>query len=182
MSGRIQWVPRSGRSWGLVGGVLATIITGVAIMAGPVRKSFASIDDAIMESEKQVARNLRILAPVSRDAVRKQYADFGERIKKRGSTAEENAAMLAEIEKIASGEGIALAATKPREPKVDSYGERYEVEMEFDADMVRCIRFLYALESSPQLLKVERVAVDSRKGPAAAALRAVVLVSKVVTL
>jgi len=154
----------------------------VVIVAGPVRQGFLGLDETILKREKQVAQNLRILEPASKDAVLRQYADFGELLKKRGSTAEENAAMLAELERIGSGEGISFSATKPREPKVELDYEQYGVEMEFDADMARIIRFIYAVESSPQLLKIEKLALDSIRSGAAGALRAGISISKVVTL
>lgn len=182
MKALTRWMPRSGKAWGLVGGVVVTILAGVVIGFGPVRNSFARLDETIVEREKDVARNLRILAPASRDAVIRDYADYGVMIKKRGSTAEENAAMLSEIEKIASGVGLALSATKPREPKTERDYERYEVEIEVDAEMGQIIRLIHSVESSPQVLRVEKATIDSKKSGNATTLRAGMLISKVVTL
>lgn len=182
MSGLKQWMPRTGGAWGLAAAVLLLVVGGAVVAVGPVKRSFLRLEEAIVESEQKAAHNLRVLAPASKDSVLKQYAEFGELLKKRGSTAEENAAMLAELDKIASGEGISFSATKPREPRIERAYEQYEVEMEFDADMARLIRFTYAVESSPQLLKVQKMAVDSRKSSVAGGVRASLLVSKVVTL
>jgi len=182
MKALIRWLPKSGKSWGLVGGVAFTVLAGVGIWMGPVRKSFDQINETIAGREKEVARNLRILAKASRGAILKEYADYGEMIRKRGSTAEANAALLSEIEKVASGAGVSLSATKPREPRIDPDYERYEVEIEVDADMGQILRLIYAIESSAQVLRVERATIDSLKTGTAGTLRAGMLVSKVVTL
>ncbi len=182
MSGWKQWMPQTGGAWALMAGVLVLLAGGALIVAGPVQRSFLRLDESIVDREQKVAHHLRVLAPASKDAVLRQYADFGEWLKKRGSTAEENAAMLAELDKIASGEGIAFSATKPREPRIEKDFEQYEVEMEFDADMPRLIRFTHAVEASPQLLKVQKLSMDARKSGAAGGLRVNLLVSKLVTL
>ena len=177
-----RWMPHGGKSWGLAGGLVFAVLAGVGIGFGPVRKQFEQIDETIVEREKEVARNLRILAPASQAAINKEYAECGEIIKKRWSTAEENAAMLAEIERVASGVGVSLSATKPREVRIERDYERYEVEMEVDADMGQIIRLIHAVESSSQVLRVEKVTIDSRKTGTAVVLKAGVLVSKIVTL
>jgi Tfp pilus assembly protein PilO len=177
-----KWLPRGGKSWGLLAGVVLVIVVGVGVGLGPVRQRFYQIDETIIEREKKVVDNLRVLAPASRDAITREYADCGELIKKRGSTAEENAAMLSEIEKVASGVGVSLSATKPREPKLERDFERYEVEMEVEAEMEKIIRLVHAVESSSQALRVERLTIDSKKNGNVVALRAGLLVSKVVTL
>lgn len=182
MSGLKQWVPLTGGAWALAAAVLLLVVGGIVILAGPVHSRFLRLEETIVAKEQKAAHNLRVLAPASKDSVLRQYADFGELLKKHGSTAEENAAMLAELDKIASGEGISFSATKPRDPRIEKDYEQYEVEMEFDADMARLIRFAYAVEFSPQLLKVQKMAVDSRKSSVPDGVRASLLVSKVVTL
>lgn len=182
MKALTRWMPSSGKGWGLFGAVVFTILAAIGVGFGPVRKRFDLIDEAIIEREKEVARNLRILAPQSQDAITKEYAEYGEMLKKMGSTAEENAAMLSEIEKVASGAGVSLSATKPREPKVERDYERYEVEIDVEANMGQVIRLIHSIESSSQALRVEKTTIDSRKNGSAVSLRVGMLVSKVVTL
>jgi Tfp pilus assembly protein PilO len=182
MKALTRWMPRGGKAWGLVGGVVVTILAGVGIGLGPVRKRFEQQDETIVAREKEVARNLRILAPMSRDAITREYAEYGEMIKKRGSTAEENAAMISEIEKTATGIGLSLSATKPHEAQVKGDYERYEVEIEVDAEMAQIIRLIHAVESSAQILRVEKLTIDSKKNGSVVSLRAGMLISKVVTL
>ncbi len=182
MKALTRWMPRGVKAWGLVAGVVFTILAGVGIGLGPVRKRFEQLDETITMREKEVARNLRILAPTSKDAITREYAEYGEMIKKRGSTAAENAAMLSEIEKTATEVGLSLSATKPREAQVKRDYERYEVEIEVDAEMSQIIRLIHAVESSPQVLRVEKVAIDSKKSGSAVSLRAGMLISKVVTI
>jgi Tfp pilus assembly protein PilO len=166
----------------IIGGAALAILVGVVIGLGPVRGNFQRIAENIEGAEGQVRRNLKILTPSAKSAVLAGYTEYGEIIKKKGSSAEENAAMMSEIEKIASGVGVTLSATKPREPVIDKESERYEVDLEVEAEMESIIRFLHAVESSSQVLIAETLTIDSAKTAGTGSLKASFRVSKVVTL
>lgn len=175
-------IPRSRKAVLLAGAVLFVVALAAGIWVGPIAHQFARLDESIASQEKRLARNLRTIAPGSKDAVLKAYQEYGDTIPKRGSTAEEAAAMLAEIEKIASDLGVALASTKPREPKIEKDFEEYKADIEVECKMKQLLSLLYGLESSPQLLRVERVALDLKEGESGGSLRGALVVSKCVTL
>jgi Tfp pilus assembly protein PilO len=157
-------------------------VVGLGVLLGPIRRRFQQLDETIVGKEKQLARNLRVLSSASKDAAVSEYKELGNTMPKQGSTAEEASSMLAEIEKQATEVNVVLTATKQIEPKLEKTFEEYQVEIEIEADMKKLVGFLYGVESSVQLLRVERVSLDLKSGGEQGAFRGTLLVSKVVTL
>jgi len=176
-------IPRSRKALVLVGAIALVIVLGAGVWLGPIENQFKRLDASIAGQEDQLIRNLRTIAPGSKGAVVKAYQEYGNTIPKQGSTAEEREAMLKEIEKIASDLGLSLAAKKPVEPpKIEKDYESYQVGIEIQCNMKDFISLLYGLESSSQLLRIERFALDLKAGEGAGTLRGTMLVSKCVTL
>lgn len=175
-------IPRGKGAWLLACGVVGVVVLGFVIVLGPVRTRFSELDESIGVQEAKLSRNLAIVAPTAREAVERDFRRYGEVIRMRGSSDEENSQMLSEIDKLAGLNKVVLAATKPRETRKDRDCEVYGVEIEIDADMSSLMGFLYALEASSQLLRVDRLVVDSKGGKEPTSLHGTLLISKVVTL
>jgi hypothetical protein len=165
------------------------IVAAIALVAAihflvwrPLAGAFARYDEEIEKLGSKVARNLKILTPASTNAVLSDYRKYGECIRKRASTAEENSGMLTEIESLASQSGVALAATKPREPRIEDYYEEYAVEIDVESTPKELVRFLYGLEQSTQLLRAQRLTLDAKAGGDAGRIKGGLMVTKVVTL
>lgn len=175
-------IQRGQKPWIFIAAVVFLVLMGFGVVMGPVRGRFQALDESIVVQEKKAARNLRILSPASKDAAVSEYQAFGNAIPRRGSAAEETASMLAEIEKHVTELGLVMTATKQREPKLEKDFEEYQVEIEVEANMKQLVSFLYRIESSSQLLRVNRVALEAKGSGDRGAFRGSLLVSKVVTL
>lgn len=175
-------LPHGRNAWILAGGVVGIIVFGLALVLGPIRHKSESLNEAISLQEKKLARNLAIVAPGARESVEKEYRRYGGMIKKRGSSDEENSAMLSEVDRLAGQNKVILSATKPKETRKDRDSESYVVEIEIEADMSALMGFVYALEASPQLLRVDRLVLDAKGGKDTASIRGTMVISKVVTL
>ncbi len=162
--------------------IMAAVLISAGVALGPVRGLFRKTGEAIVVQEKQMARNLRVLAPASKNVVVRDYRQYGDALRKKGSTAEESSAMVAEVEMLATQAKIALGATKPRDARIDRDYEQYAVELEFEAPMAQAVAFLFALENSPQMLRVDRLVLDAKGARSSGSLKASVIVSRVVTL
>ncbi len=163
-------------------GGLVLVGAVIAVVLGPVRGQFRAIEEESIGQEKKMDHNLRVLSPASKDVVVKDYRQYGDALRKNGSTAAESAAMLAEVERLAKQLKIELSATKPREPRLDPDYEQYAVDLEFEADMAQVVGFLYAVETSAQMLRVDRLLLDAKGARQPGALKSTVVVSRVVTL
>ena len=175
-------IHRGQRPWIFIAAVVFLVVMGLGVVMGPVRNRFLALDESIVVQEKKAARNLRVLSPASKDAAISEYQAFGNAIPRRGSSAEETAAMLAELEKHALELGVVTTATKQREPKLEKDFEEYQVEIEIEANMKQLVSFLYGIESSSQLLRVDRLALESKGSSERGSFRGSLLVSKVVTM
>jgi Type II secretion system (T2SS), protein M subtype b len=175
-------IPRGKDAWTLAGGVVGIVILGVIILMGPVKNRFHNLEEEISIQETRLNRNLAIVAPTAREAVEKEFKRYGEVIRKRGSSDEENSQMMSEIDKLAGLNKVILSATKPRDTKKEKDYEAYGVEVEIEADMTALMGFLYSVESSSQLLRVDRLVIESKGAKDPSALHGTLAISKVVTL
>ncbi len=173
--------PKGRDAWIIVAGIVlvALLISGIAM--GPIRNKFRDLESRISSQEKELARNLRILAPAARKVVESEYLRNGLRIQKKGSSDEENSLMLAELDQLAGQNKLTLLATKPQKAKPDRDFETYVVEVEVETDMPALMGFVYGIETSSQLLRIDRLTIDSKEG-GAAFVKGVLTISKIVTL
>jgi hypothetical protein len=178
-------IPRSKGAWMLVSGVVGIVLMGAIILMGPVQSRMRELEDEIAAKEKDLGRNLAIVAPTAREAVEKDFKQYGEIIRMRGSSDEEKSLMLSEIDKLAGLHKVGLTATKPHGAPEDAKDkdicEEFGVDLEIEAEMSALIGFLYALEASPQFLRVENLVLESKGPKDASSLRGTLLVTKVVT-
>ncbi len=181
MSALKSILPKGRDAWLLVGGIAFVVLLIGAIALGPVRNKFHALEVEISAQEKTLARNLRILAPSAKNAVQKEYQQYGLRIQKKGSSDEENSQMLAELDRLAGQNKMTLLATKPKKTKPDRDGETYVVDIEVEAEMPVLMGFIYGIDTSAQLLRIDKLVIDSKDGRSPL-VKAVLTISKMVTL
>jgi len=174
-------IPKGRGAWIVIASVLMVTLLLGGIVFGPVRNKFRNLEDDIAAQEKKLARNLRILAPSARKAVESEYRQYGSRIQKKGSSDEENSQMLAELDRIAGQSKLSLLGTKPQKTKPDRDCETYVVEIEVEAEMPALMGFVCSIESSAQLLRIDRLVIESKDGRSAI-VKGVLTISKIVTL
>jgi hypothetical protein len=174
-------IPQKRDAWIMLVGVVTVMLLIAGIAVGPLRAKIRDLDSDISSQEKKLAKNLRSLAPLVRKSVETEYQQYGLRIQKKGSTEEENSQMLAELDRLAGANKLTLLATKPQKPVPDHDFELYAVEIEVEAEMAAIMGFVYGIENSVQLLRIDRLVIDV-KGGGAALVKAALTVSKIVTL
>ena len=162
---------------------LAFLVLAVAatdrLIVSPIRLKFRRIDQSIKISEKQLAhdlRNVRLQGPITEKF--EQYAPYVERS---GSDEEEVAKILGEIESLARQSNVYLANVKPLTSKEIEFYIEYAVEIEAEADIERLTRFLYDLNMSNQLLRVEKLRLSSQK-KGEKTLKASLLITRILVL
>ncbi len=96
-----------------------------------------------------------------------------------GSDEEEIAKLLNFIEQTARKTQVSLSDVKPQPVKSDKQSKSYHVELNAEAGLEQLIDFIYEIEHSPQLLRLEQVNT-ALKEEKATALKAFLVVSRVV--
>lgn len=97
-----------------------------------------------------------------------------------GTDEEETARLLNLIEQTARNAGMSLSDVKPETVKTDKWTKRFEVNLQTESNLEQLIGFIYELEHSEQLLKIEKVET-SLKDDKTSALRSQLTVVKMVT-
>lgn len=183
MIGTIKAFVAQGRgAWVLAIGGAAAVLLWLVILLGPLQQRYGQLGEEAVAREQLLARNLRIVDPRARATVERDYQQHGDTIRRQGSTEEDSAAFLSELDRLAGANQIALSATKPQDVVKEPNSERYAVEIEMEADMPQLIGFLHAVETAPGLLRADRLSIDSKGVKTGSKVHVAMLVSKVVTL
>lgn len=162
---------------------LAFAVMAVALLdrlvVTPVRDHFRRINQEIKIKEKQLAHDLRNVH--QEDTISQKFDKYVEYVQRSGSDEEEVARILGEIESLARQSDIYLANMKPQSPKEVEFYKQYAVEIDAEGEIGPLITFLHQLNTSKQLLRVEKLRLGSnRKGEKT--LKASMLVTRVLLL
>lgn len=162
---------------------LAFVVMAVALMdrliISPIRDRFRRIDQEIKISEKQLAHDLRNVH--QSDQIAEQFEKYTAYVERSGSDEEEVAKILGEIESMARQTKVYLANMKPQTPKEVDFYKEYVVEIDAEGEIASLIKFLHQLNTSEQLLRIEKLRLSSiKKGDKT--LRASMTVMRVLVL
>ena len=157
------WDKLSGKE--KIGLSLAFAVMGIALLdrliISPIRGRFRRIDQAIKINEKQLAHDLRNV--YQKDRIAEQFDKYVEYVQRSGSDEEEVAKILGEIESMARQSKVYLANMKPQTPKEIDFYKEYAVEIDAEGEISSLIAFLHQLNTSTQLLRVEKLRLSSNK-------------------
>ena len=156
------------------------------LLISPVRTKFNALNLQIRISEKQLGGDMRNIN--QKKFIGEEYEQYLPYIRRSGSDEEEVAKILGEIEALARKSSVYLVDMKPRKPRpigslreeVEFYKE-YTVEIEAEGYMESLMSFIYQLNTSSQLLRVETLRLNLTKGDSNV-LSASMLITKVLIL
>ncbi len=151
-----------------IGLTIAFVILAVAfldrLMIGPIRARFRAINQQIKISEKQLGSDIRNLR--QKNIISEEYEKFFPFIHRSGSGSDEEevAKILGEIESLARKSSVYLVDMKPRsKPQAMELHKQYTVEIEVEGQMEPLVNFIYQLNTSSQLLRIEMLRMNPTK-------------------
>jgi len=97
-----------------------------------------------------------------KEQILKDYNDFGVYLKLKGSDEEVMSEFLKEIEKLARESSVSLSEIKPRSTENKGNFKEYAVEVHTEAAMSQIFDFLYRLDNSVLLLRVQKLSLKVR--------------------
>jgi Tfp pilus assembly protein PilO len=118
----------------------------------------SSLSQEIQATETKLARGLR--AQRQKDAILKEYKTFEDFLKLNGSDEEIVSAFLREIEKLSRDAGISITDIKPRSTKRVGLYKEYIIEVRLDATFKDLVKFLYRLNDSNFLIRVDKLSLN----------------------
>lgn len=142
----------------------------------PLLKKWDLLNQQILNSEIELKRSLKYLN--LKDEVENIYLSYIGHIKKSGADEEELTVFLNEVEKVARASGMHIANIRPEPVKDLEFYKKYLLEMNCEATMENYIEFIYNLQKTAQLIRVEKLKLFSQ-GKANPLLKARLLITKV---
>ncbi len=166
-----------------IGLSIAFVFLAVAFLdrflISPVRTKFNALNQQIRTSEKQLGSDMRNIN--QREFISEEYEQYLPYVRRSGSDEEEVAKILGEIESLARKSSVYLVDMKPRKPREVEFYKEYTVEIEAEGRMESLMSFIYQLNTSSQLLRVETLRLNLTKGDSNV-LSASMLITKVLIL
>lgn len=142
----------------------------------PVYKKWAQVGVEFESANVRLFKNLKLLT--DKEDIEKEYDRYKDYIQKGGPGEEEAASILKEIETIALNSGVKITSIKPKGMKQFQSYRKFSVELVSEGKIGQFLKFIYDLEGSKKLLKVERL-VLSLKGAQSDFLKGTLIIRKV---
>jgi Tfp pilus assembly protein PilO len=157
--------------------ISAILCIGVYIFAlEPFYKKWSQGDMELENKNAKLFKNLKLL--VNKESIEKEYDRYKDYIQKAGGSEEEVAGVLKEIENTASGCGVKITSIKPKGVKQLKGYKKIDIELIAEAKLNQFLKFIYEVEGSKKLLKVERL-VLSLKGSQSDLLKGTLIIRKI---
>jgi len=130
---------------------------------GPIVSRTQTLNKEIAEKKAAIERDLKILA--QKDTIGLRMAAYRAFSVKETTPEEDTSALLKEVETLASKSSVYLIDMKPQEPKEEQGFKKYMVNVSCEAPFEKLIEFLYNIEGSKKVLKIEKftISVKSKK-------------------
>jgi hypothetical protein len=159
----------------------AVAIVAVAFLdraiVGPIISRTQALDKAIMDKKAAITRDMKILR--QKDSIDLRKAEYKAFSVLETTPEEDTSLLLKEVETLASKSTVYLADMKPQEPKKEQEFKKYQVNVNCESSFEKLIEFMYNIENSKKVLKIEKFAL-SLKSRQDATLKCTLTISKVV--
>lgn len=136
--------------------IVAALIIAVffdRVIVQTARNRIKKLNNGIFIQEKKLQKYLHIVS--QEDLVTGEYRKYTEGISRNHSEEEEKLKLLSEIEKIARGASLLLKDIKPGVTKKIGLYKKYTIEIEVESTINYLADFIYQLEKTSRLLRIE---------------------------
>ncbi len=164
--------------------ILISVITVTAIglcynfLAEPLFMRWRNADSRVELIKVKLKKSLSLIK--EKQKIDKEYSIYEQKLKSKGSNEQNVILILDEIEKIASRSGVKITSMRPKPPEQKDYYSRFTVKIETESAMNSLMRFIYDIKNSKQILKIEKLNINTRSSQQGVAIRASMLISKLV--
>ena len=138
------------------------------LIISPIYLNLKSLDKEIADRQTTLKQDLRILA--QKEKILAEAGKYSSFVHVPKSDDEVVTVLLKEIEGLAAKSAVYLVDMKPGGVKTEGSGKKYLVNVSCEGKMEQIADFMYNIESSGKLLKIERyqIAPKSKESTAAA--------------
>ncbi|GAG04359.1 unnamed protein product, partial [marine sediment metagenome] len=97
-----------------------------------------------------------------KEKVEREREAYAREISRQGSDQEEQSFLLQEVVRLSRDLPVRIRGMRPLPPQEMGFYKRYAVSLQMEGNIEHVLKFLHTLESSPKLLKVERLHLSVR--------------------
>jgi DNA-binding transcriptional regulator WhiA len=130
-----------------------------AIIA-PISSSLRSLDKEITDKEAQIKNDINLIS--HKDRIQSETKTYLSYVTAPATEEEATTALLKDLEVVANKAGVYLVDIKPAGSKEIEEAKKYLITLTCEGKMEQITDFLYAIESSAKLLKVERYQISPK--------------------
>lgn len=127
----------------------------------PVMAVLEKLNKQIITCERNLENSVLILN--KEEFITSNYAERIKDLKKKSSNEEEISAMSGEIERLARATSILIKNIKPLSSIEGDLYIKYKIDIEGESNMPHLMDFIYQLEKSPQLYRVKKLNLVSKR-------------------
>ncbi|HPN88792.1 MAG TPA: type 4a pilus biogenesis protein PilO [Candidatus Omnitrophota bacterium] len=143
--------------------VLVTLALLDRLLLGPASEKLRMIDEEIKQEEIIIQRDARFLR--YKDQILKESESFEKYFTVKAPDNDViNAEFLSIIEKLATQSNVVLAKSNPSKAKVHKQFIEYTAELECSGELKNVISFMYAINTTEDLLKISKFNISPKKG------------------
>jgi Tfp pilus assembly protein PilO len=170
-------LPKKDKAVLALAGGLALLGILYALVFKPFSGEWFNLGRDIRVKEAELRKGMNLLQ--NYEAIKSEYERYASL--KRGSQSDEQlmAGMLAEIENLARKSSVSINALKPYGIKDMGLYRRFLAHVELDTTVGDLSRFLYEIQNSPKILKIENIDINARPEEKTS-IKAQVVISRVV--
>jgi len=160
--------------------VIAVTILGLCynFLVEPLFTRWSNANNRIELTKVKLKKSLSLIK--EKQKVDAQYLTYEQKLKSRGSDEQDITLILDEIEKVASRSSLNITSMRPKPPNQKDYYSKFTVEIETESNMDSLMKFIYQIKNSPQMLKMERLNLNTRSSQQGVMIRASMVISKLV--
>lgn len=166
-----------------IGLIIALLFFSSAVLdwaiVEPVNKKIKKINQEIKVSQAQLTFDLSNVA--HKDEIAKEFEKYASYQKASGSDEENITMMLSVLEDLGRDSGLTFLDIKPQQPDKTDLFKKYTIAIETEGTMEELVQFLYKLDNSEHLLRVEKLRLSTRD-KAANQLKSSIVVTKIFIL
>lgn len=137
------------------------------VIVMPITSTLATLNQSVKEQESSIRKSMNML--LHKEAIIATSNEYSSYSVKARNSEEEMVDLLREVESVAGKAGVSLLYVKPGTIKDDPGSKKFYANMECEGGMEQVATFFHDIESSSQLIKIEKYAIQPKsKGSSSA--------------
>ena len=160
--------------------ILAAIILCALLynfLIEPLAKKWINLNSEINRTNVKLRKSISLLK--DKADIDKEYAQYAEKLKPKESDEQELTSILNELEVLARRSNLKIVSMRPKPAKDEGYYRIFVVDIETESDMGSLMKFIYDIKNSPQLLKVNRLNLNTKSSQQGTLIRASMIISRI---